>query len=243
MTPDAAALTAGERRVLALLASGHTAKSIAAELAISVHAVNERLREARRKTGAASSRELARALITLETRDKEIGVGERAPAPTGLAPAVAMQRQRFGARELVIMSIAVTALIAAIGLLPQQERPPASPYAVLTQPRADTADAYRRVRAEQRDVVWAEAAERRLDGLYAPVPGVGPVEVRCARTLCEVAAEVVESESTRALELMRRRDFTAAVRRSGFGGDLILIVGSKTGEPARFVAYWHRSGG
>ena len=57
---DLSRLNEAERRVLRLLAEGHTAKSIAAELATSPAAVNERLREARRKTGVGSSRELAR---------------------------------------------------------------------------------------------------------------------------------------------------------------------------------------
>ena len=50
------ALTPAECEALALLAEGHTAKSIAALTGRSVAAVNERLREARRKTGIGSSR-------------------------------------------------------------------------------------------------------------------------------------------------------------------------------------------
>ncbi len=49
-----------EREVLGLLLQGHEIKSIAAMLGFSVHAVNERLRDARRKLGASSSREAAR---------------------------------------------------------------------------------------------------------------------------------------------------------------------------------------
>lgn len=58
MAPDRSSplsrLSDGERRVLLLLGSGHTAKSIAVETGLSVHAVNERLCEARRKTGIKS---------------------------------------------------------------------------------------------------------------------------------------------------------------------------------------------
>ncbi len=58
--PDLSRLSDAERRALLLLACGHTAKSAAAELGVSEGAVNERLREARRKTGVGSSRQLAR---------------------------------------------------------------------------------------------------------------------------------------------------------------------------------------
>jgi DNA-binding CsgD family transcriptional regulator len=55
-------LNEAERRVLLVLAEGHTAKSIATELDTTPAAVNERLRQARRKTGVGSSGELARVL-------------------------------------------------------------------------------------------------------------------------------------------------------------------------------------
>ena len=74
-TIELSRLNEAERRVLRLLAEGHTAKSIAAELGTTTAAVNERLREARRKTGAGSSRELARQLRAQENRHEQMGVG------------------------------------------------------------------------------------------------------------------------------------------------------------------------
>ena len=55
-------LSDGEKAALRLLAQGHDAKSAARELGLSVHAINERLRTARRKLGVSSSREAARLL-------------------------------------------------------------------------------------------------------------------------------------------------------------------------------------
>lgn len=94
--PDLTRLSDVERRALLLLARGHTAKSAAAELGASEGAVNERLREARRKTGVASSRQLARQVAADEaaqgeaaapsTRPQESGdekIGMAAPAPSG----------------------------------------------------------------------------------------------------------------------------------------------------------------
>lgn len=57
-----ARLTQAERDVLNLLAQGHDTKSAATALGISIHAINDRLREARRKLGVTSSREAARLL-------------------------------------------------------------------------------------------------------------------------------------------------------------------------------------
>ncbi|MBH5322789.1 helix-turn-helix domain-containing protein [Aurantiacibacter sediminis] len=55
-------LTEKEKEALRLLLAGHDAKSSARELDISVHTVNDRLRNARRKLDVSSSREAARIL-------------------------------------------------------------------------------------------------------------------------------------------------------------------------------------
>ena len=55
-----------EKQTLRLLLSGHDAKSMARHLGLSVHTVNERLRDARRKLSASSSREAARVLRDAE---------------------------------------------------------------------------------------------------------------------------------------------------------------------------------
>jgi DNA-binding CsgD family transcriptional regulator len=66
------ALTDKELEILRLLAGGHTVKSIATRLDRSEASINERLREARRKTGVGSSRELARLLDAQKIWDKNI---------------------------------------------------------------------------------------------------------------------------------------------------------------------------
>ncbi|MFM5932103.1 MAG: helix-turn-helix transcriptional regulator [Novosphingobium sp.] len=57
-----ARLSDKEVEILRLLTAGHTVKTIAAQLGRSEASINERLRDARRKTGVGSSRELARLL-------------------------------------------------------------------------------------------------------------------------------------------------------------------------------------
>lgn len=74
------ALSDREKAVLRLFAQGHDAKSSASQLGISVNAVNERLRSARRKLEVSSSREAARLLVSSEIQnsnslgDKKIGM-------------------------------------------------------------------------------------------------------------------------------------------------------------------------
>ncbi|SEJ64680.1 DNA-binding transcriptional regulator, CsgD family [Sphingobium sp. AP50] len=75
---DLSRLNDSEREILRLLAQGHTAKSAADLTGRSVGSVNERLRDARRKTGASSSRALSRAFVARENRDDLSG----SPPPT-----------------------------------------------------------------------------------------------------------------------------------------------------------------
>lgn len=60
------ALTEREKQTLRLMLRGHDAKSMARELDLSVHTINERLRLARRKLSVSSSREAARILHDVE---------------------------------------------------------------------------------------------------------------------------------------------------------------------------------
>jgi DNA-binding CsgD family transcriptional regulator len=77
LTGSPATLNNTELEILRLLASGHTTKSIAASLGRSETAINERLRVARRKTGASSSRELARLLDAQKIWDENIDLSRR----------------------------------------------------------------------------------------------------------------------------------------------------------------------
>lgn len=65
-TDDQVVLSAREKEALRLLLVGHDAKSIANTLGLSVHTINDRLRDARRKLGVSSSREAARRLAEMD---------------------------------------------------------------------------------------------------------------------------------------------------------------------------------
>ena len=107
------ALTEKEKQTLRLMVRGHDAKSMARHLGLSVHTVNERLRDARRKLEVSSSREAARLVFDTEGErpqklgDKEIG---EAPAPEDMAPRSDRRRTQRAAwvtAGVVTMSIIV----------------------------------------------------------------------------------------------------------------------------------------
>ena len=108
---DLSRLNEAERQVLRLLAEGHTAKSIANELGSTPAAVNERLREARRKTGVGSSRELARLLKSQENRHDEMGMAQvRLPTAAIPQPDAELWRPQTG-----VVAMLTLFLVAAAG--------------------------------------------------------------------------------------------------------------------------------
>ncbi|MFZ3485674.1 DUF4019 domain-containing protein [Sphingomonas sp. 3-13AW] len=78
------ALTEKEKQTLRLLLEGHDAKSMARHLDLSVHTINERLRDARRKLSVSTSKEAARLLRQREAIPQNLGdtrFGDAPPAP------------------------------------------------------------------------------------------------------------------------------------------------------------------
>lgn len=116
----AAKLSARELEVLRLLAEGHTIKSIAVQLGRTEASINERLRDARRKTGVGSSRELARQLGAQKIWDKNPDLAmTSAPAEGSVQPA---SRGLSGPKGKIAMLIAMP-LIAAGSLLMAADGP------------------------------------------------------------------------------------------------------------------------
>jgi DNA-binding CsgD family transcriptional regulator len=76
MTSGYQALTSKEKETLHLLVNGYDAKSMARHLGLSVHTVNERLRDARRKMAVSSSREAARLMRDAERQTPQSLVPE-----------------------------------------------------------------------------------------------------------------------------------------------------------------------
>ena len=199
---DLSRLNHSERQVLRMLGEGHTAKSIAAALGSTEAAVNERLREARRKTGVGSSRELARLLKAQENQDKFIGVGsERSSGAATSQSDAEPWRPHTGVFAMVaVLLLAGAGAAALMSEQPQatNESDPlfASIFAqqqdattvFVNQPKSreemDRAlvgagywavlrQLHAKTHGEPRDAAWASATENALREALISIPRVG----------------------------------------------------------------------
>jgi DNA-binding CsgD family transcriptional regulator len=149
------ALTEKEKQTLRLIVRGHDAKSTARNLGLSVHTINERLRDARRKMAVSSSREAARLLLEAEGGDVgspnpdlfgDRGIGEDASRPRvdqGSAPMGGAGRAR---PWIIIGGLLMTLALALLALtaLPQTaSTPPPPPAASSTATDAEVVDTAR----------------------------------------------------------------------------------------------------
>lgn len=155
MTDGVQALTEKEKQTLRLMVRGHDAKSIARRLDLSVHTINERLRDARRKMAVSSSREAARILLEAEGEpdvlrpdflgDKGLGADaspaeadqDRAPV-VGVGPA---DRRRLILLGVLLMTL-VLGLLALVAL-PDAAPTPQSTPATAQAHNAEVVDAAR----------------------------------------------------------------------------------------------------
>ena len=143
------ALSEKEKQTLRLIVRGHDAKSSARHLGLSVHTVNERLRDARRKLQVSSSREAARLLLERESGDPQ-NLGDRrigdASTPQVMtqfdvpgsgqacAPGAA-SRPLLPIGGVVFMSIILG--ILALTAVPQSSSDPANPETSAAVPAAE----------------------------------------------------------------------------------------------------------
>jgi DNA-binding CsgD family transcriptional regulator len=150
-------LTEKEKQTLRLIVRGHDAKSSARSLGVSVHTINERLRDARRKMTVSSSREAARMLLDAEGGDagpsdpNVLGdEGFRADAARhrvneGTAPNSGVRRVH---RQSWIIGVCLMTLalgLIALAALPQVASTPSAPPAVSREaPNAAVVDTARR---------------------------------------------------------------------------------------------------
>jgi DNA-binding CsgD family transcriptional regulator len=112
---DVQNLTQRQKDILRLLLNGFDAKSAARELGISVHTVNEHLREARRQLGVSSSREAARLLRQAEgAPPNDVG-----PKPLGVVDRARRQLwigRSSRARRLAYAGVSLVILVAIMGI-------------------------------------------------------------------------------------------------------------------------------
>lgn len=132
MLPGTQSLTDKEKQTLRLLLAGHDAKSMARHLGLSVHTVNERLRDSRRKLSASSSREAARLLRDAEcATPQSIGdneIGDAAALLVSAQTGASTTRLPIGQRAVWIIGVIAMlslalALFALSPVAPQAEAP------------------------------------------------------------------------------------------------------------------------
>ena len=116
------ALTEKEKQTLRLLVDGYDAKSMARHLGLSVHTINERLRDARRKMAVSSSREAARLVRAEEHRapqllgDENLGEVAATDAVPDLAPADEVLGRRLRRFGWIAGGIAMSLTLALLAL-------------------------------------------------------------------------------------------------------------------------------
>lgn len=251
-------LTPGEREVLILLARGHTAKTIATSLDLSVAAVNERLRGARRRTGAGSSRELARRLAQ-QNRDEFSGLaasegsasGSGTPAPTG---------RWVTRRHVMIASTALAAVLAltlAPGLMDARQTAPdqAGPDDAVIARFSEAPNPRQlrdRLRTEQRDEGWATRTESGIRERYGRLPAttrsLETLSVACGATLCEVMgwtrSGATGDDVATVMTEVQSGDLNAAIEQLGLRTSSSSFT-ARTGrsDGMVFVAYLERATG
>lgn len=254
-------LSPAEREVLTLLALGHTAKTIADTLNVSTAAVNERLRSARRKTGAGSSRELARRFAQ-KTRDDfpEVAAGPTPPPdPRTRTPS----RRRISWR-IIMFATAALAVVAALTFTTEQTTGSQQAAPVAAAPTGPNADVVSRLSqgpsiaqlrhqlaSESRDERWAAAMETDLQNRFDVKPEVkralASLSVTCAARLCEIIGRTgpgaTNADTFSVLEGVQSGELNAALERLG----LRTVVSSFTADPENpqgvaFVLYLERAG-
>lgn len=134
-------LTEKEKETLRLIVRGHDAKSMARELSLSVHTINERLRIARRKLGVTSSREAGRLLLESEggdpqnLADKELG--DASPPSPGNQWLIGPRRARlFGG---IVMSVLAILLVLSSPLVEQSDDPGSPQVAATSDAEVESA--------------------------------------------------------------------------------------------------------
>lgn len=115
-------LTDKEKETLRLVLRGHDAKSMASELDLSVHTVNDRLRAARRKLGVTSSKEAARLLLEEEGipelfADKALGSAAQSLVLDGELPPEGSPFREPGFRQIAAWTVAGVLALSVIAIL------------------------------------------------------------------------------------------------------------------------------
>ena len=252
-------LNDAERQVLQLLAEGHTAKSVANVLGSTPAAVNERLREARRKTGAGSSRELARLLKSQENRDEQMVVG-KPPLLAAHGSVAGAEPWRPQTGVVAMTTLFIVAAGAAMALMspgntPAGEVDPLLGEALPSGP--NPAALHAQIRTESRDPDWADRTEEAIRARTLQIPLIGKngnsLRVTCASKLCEIAGSIRMPQNlpkeydpklpeSRAVQSLQTAPFVDDIIKLGLKSEAGLFTGAKDDKNQTvFLLYYSRA--
>ena len=167
----ALALTEKEKQTLRLIVRGHDAKSTARSLGLSVHTINERLRDARRKMAVSSSREAARLLLEVEggdagspnpelLGDTEIGEDGAGPRVDQASASIGGAGRAYPPARIITGVLLMTLVLGllALAVLPQTaSQPPATPAAADAAPNSEVSNTARQFLALLDEGRWDES--------------------------------------------------------------------------------------
>lgn len=246
-------LTDREKQTLRLILGGHDAKSTARRLGLSVHTVNERLRDARRKLGVSSSREAARLLAEAErgvpdsVGDKELGVVAAADdVPHGSRAA---HRLAWFGGGMLMMSLVIAAAALSFGFSGDGApvaRPAGTPgEAVATPKPAGLGSARAWVALLDRER-WEESWRTASASFKAAVPAAqwGSVIEAVRRPLGPVSARsVLNATRTSSLPGMPTGDYEVIQFRTDFArksGAVEIVTVAREGGGWKVAGYYIR---
>lgn len=246
---DLSRLSDAERQALRLLGEGHTAKSIANAISSTPTAVNERLREARRKTGVGSSRELARLLKAQENRHEQIGIGKASWFAASLAQSDAEPWHPQAGVFAMIGLLTLTVAGAAAVLTQAQAELGSNPQMITDSDLGTFAKEgpvwlYPIIRREARDPTWAPTAERTLKDRYASVQFFGTkpqtLRVMCKTKTCEVAVSISAIKSG-ATYGQAEAAIVEDMRAKGLVQAGAIVSGDTKTDRGLYLAYYQRA--
>lgn len=141
------ALSEKERETLRLMVRGHDAKSMARELDLSVHTINDRLRAARRKLGVTSSREAARLVFEHEgaapenLAGKDLGSASSGPSANPPNHSKPVHSRTAWIGGIILMLTIALAAALALGGQGEADRPIGDPATALETAHAERFEA------------------------------------------------------------------------------------------------------
>ncbi len=248
-------LTDKELEILRLLAGGHTVKSIAARLERSEAAINERLREARRKTGAGSSRELARLLDAQKIWDRKIDLSSHTSSSDDPDRPPSGRGRWSKGQMMILIAIPLAAaglLVTATNTLERGEPPRQATLTIdATSPLVgrwslDVAQIPEAERPRAVTIAFSEASGGRWNTVVEIVaPDGSRMEGRSTATLDGVAVPVVGSMGFIDSVSLRQPEAGTLVMTLGKGGNRVstrVYTVAKDGKSMTETIVWAAEG-